>query len=202
MPFLVAAAGITAAVAFLGIPWLTVPVAVLAFFVFWFFRDPERNSPLDDRLILSPADGKIVGVEEVSEDRFLKDRAVRVSIFLNVFNVHVNRVPCAGRILNIAYQPGRFLMAQKPDASIQNEQNAVLLETPRGQKILFIQIAGLIARRILCWVKEGDVVKQGNRFGMIRFGSRTDLYLPLSAKVSVKPGDCVKGGLTVIGELT
>jgi phosphatidylserine decarboxylase len=202
LPFLIAAVILTAGVAVLGIDWLTVPVAMVALLVFWFFRDPERHGPENDRLVLSPADGTVVAIREMPEDRFLKENALRVSIFLSIFNVHVNRIPVGGRILAVAYQPGRFFMAHKDDASTDNEQNAVLLETERGEKILFVQIAGLIARRILCWVREGDSVKQGSRFGMIRFGSRTDIYLPLSAKVGVKPGDRVKGGLTVIGELT
>jgi phosphatidylserine decarboxylase len=202
LPFLVAAVILTVAVASLGIDWLTAPVAVVAVLVFWFFRDPERRGPENDRLILSPADGTVVAVREVSEDRLLKENALRVSIFLSIFNVHVNRIPVGGTIRAIAYQPGRFLMAHKDDASSANEQNAVLLETERGEKILFVQIAGWVARRILWWIREGDVVRQGSRYGMIRFGSRVDLYLPLTAKINVKRGDRVRGGLTVIGELT
>lgn len=201
LPFLIGAVTITVAVSLLKISWLTAVVGVLAALVFWFFRDPERSGPADEGVVLSPADGRIVGIEEISEDRFLKERAIRISIFLNIFNVHVNRIPCSGKIKEIAYQPGQFLMAHRSDASLKNEQNAMLLERSSGGKILFVQIAGWIARRIVCWKRPGDLVQQGERFGMIRFGSRTDIYLPLEAQIRVKVGDHVKGGLSVIGEI-
>ena len=200
-PFLIGATIIVVAISFLKIVWLTVGVGLLASLVFWFFRDPERSTQVDERLILSPADGRVVGIEEMSEDRFLKERTIRISIFLNIFNVHVNRIPCSGKIKEVFYQPGQFLMAHRKDASLKNEQNAILLERRSGGKILFVQIAGWVARRIVCWIVIGDQVRQGERFGMIRFGSRTDLYLPLETQVRVKVGDHVKGGLSVIGEI-
>lgn len=200
-PFLIGAALITLAVAALQITWLTLAVAVLALWVFWFFRDPERSIPSDEGLIVAPADGKIVDISEVQEDRFLKTRAIKVSIFLNIFNVHVNRVPCSGLILNIRYQAGKFLAASKALASKENEQNAVLLEMPSGVRVVFIQVAGLIARRIVCWAKKDDKVERGDRFGMIRFGSRTDLFLPLGTEIRVKLGDKVQGGSSIIGVL-
>ena len=197
-----AATVFTVAVSLLKIPWLTLGAVALALLVFWFFRDPERITPTGERLILSPADGRVVGITESDEPRFLKARAIQVSVFLSPLNVHVNRIPCSGRIREVAYRPGKFLSAQRDRASLENEQNAILLETGAGEKIVFVQIAGFLARRIVCWIKPGDPVKQGVRFGMIRFGSRMDLYLPLSTRLRVKAGDRVKGGLSVIGELS
>ncbi|MBI3995054.1 MAG: phosphatidylserine decarboxylase family protein [Nitrospirae bacterium] len=199
LPFLIGVTLLTVAVAFLKMAWLTVAVAALALQTFWFFRDPDRIIPADEGLIVSPADGKIIEITEAKEERFLKDRAIKVSIFLNLFDVHVNRIPCSGRIRGIHYQPGKFLAANKDLASTENEQNAIFLETPSGAQLVFVQVAGLVARRILCWVKEGDAVERGFRFGMIRFGSRTDLFLPLGTKLKVKPGQKVKGGSSIIG---
>ena len=198
-PFLAGATLLTLAVAAFQIPWLTFAMGLLALEVFWFFRDPERTIPSEEGLVVAPADGKIVDIAEVQEDRFLKTRAIKISIFLNVFNVHVNRIPCSGVIQNIVYQPGKFFAANKALASTENEQNAVLLETPSGARVVFIQVAGLIARRIVCWAKKDDKVERGSRFGMIRFGSRTDLFLPLGTEIQVALGDKVKGGSSVIG---
>jgi len=201
LPFLIGVTLLTVAVAFLKMAWLTVAVAALALQTFWFFRDPNRIVPAGEGLIVSPADGKIIEVSEAKEERFLKDRAIKVSIFLNLFDVHVNRIPCSGRIRGIVYQPGKFLAANKDLASTENEQNAILLETPSGVKIVFVQVAGLVARRIVCWTKEGDEVERGARFGMIRFGSRTDLFLPLGTEIKVQLGQKVKGGSSIIGVL-
>jgi phosphatidylserine decarboxylase len=200
-PFLIGVVVLTVAVAFLNVIWLTIPMVVLALQVFWFFRDPDRIIPTGEGLIVSPADGKIIGLSDTKEERFLKDRAIKVSIFLNLFDVHVNRIPCAGRIRAIQYQPGTFLAANKDLASTQNEQNAILLETVSGAKVVFVQVAGLVARRIVCWLKEGDEVARGNRFGMIRFGSRTDLFLPPGTELNVRLGQKVKGGSSIIGVL-
>jgi phosphatidylserine decarboxylase len=199
LPFLIGVTILTAVVASFKIIWLTVVMGALALQTFWFFRDPDRIVPAGEGLIVSPADGKIIEVSEAKEERFLKDRAIKVSIFLNLFDVHVNRIPCSGRIRGIHYQPGTFLAANKDLASTQNEQNALLLETPSGSKLVFVQVAGLVARRILCWVKEGDAVERGFRFGMIRFGSRTDLFLPLGTEIKVRLGQKVKGGSSIIG---
>lgn len=185
----------------LNIPWLTGIGALLASGVFWFFRDPERIIPQGENLVVSPADGKILSITETEEHRFLKKKAKKISIFLNIFDVHVNRLPASGKILGITYQPGKFLPANKDLASKENEQNAVFLETESGHKMVFIQVAGLIARRILCWVKDEEQVTRGDRFGMIRFGSRTDIFLPLDTDIKVSPGDQVKGGSTIIGIL-
>ena len=172
---------------------------IALFYQFIFFRNPHRIVPQGEGLFVSPADGRIVAIQELYEDRFLKEKAVKISIFMNVFNVHVNRIPCQGTVQGTFYNPGKFLNAAKEKASLENEQNALVLETPKGQKILLIQIAGLIARRIVCWVQKGDRVEPGERFGVIRFGSRVDVFLPIGVDVRVNLGDKVKGGSTILG---
>jgi phosphatidylserine decarboxylase len=167
----------------------------LALFVLFFFRDPERRIPEDPSLLLSPADGRVVRVEEYSHPELGSRR--RISIFLSVFNVHINRFPMAGRITRIQYFPGRFLAAFRPEASQQNERNT--LEIQSGETLIQVtQIAGLIARRIVCWKKPGDAVARGERFGLIRFGSRVDLDLPKELEILVKIGDSLRGGRDVV----
>ena len=175
--------------------------ALLTFFCIWFFRDPKRKVPQEDGQLVSPADGKVVDISRVEENRFLNKPAIKVSIFLDVFNVHVNRVPTAGKIIDISYNHGKFLNAGFPKASLENEQNALIIETTSGKKIVCIQIAGLIARRIVCWSKQGDRMDRGERFGLIRFGSRVDLFLPTETEIRISVGDKVKGGETVLGLL-
>lgn len=200
-PFIGIAAGVTLLSASLGWTALAVGAALLTLFVSWFFRNPARVVPQGPNLVVAPGDGKVIAVEEEFEPRFLKDRSIRVTIFLNVFDVHINRVPCEGRVEDIQYQPGLFLVASRPDATIKNEQNAVMLTTSNGVKVLCVQVAGLIARRIVCWVSAGDRVRRGERYGLIRFGSRMDTFLPLGTAVKVAVGDRVKGGETILGEL-
>lgn len=173
----------------------------LTLFCLWFFRDPRRAVPQEAGLLVSPADGTIVDISKVEEGRFLKKPAIKISIFLNVFNVHVNRVPAEGKIVGIFYNAGRFFAANVPKASLENEQNAVVLEIPSGKRIVCIQIAGLIARRIVCWAKEGERLTRGERFGLIRFGSRVDLFLPVETEIQVALGAKVKGGETILGIL-
>ncbi len=175
--------------------------SLAAGFVISFFRDPERSIPPDERAVLSPADGKIIRIESCTEDRYLQGPAIKVSIFMSVFNVHINRVPLSGRIVETAYRPGKFVSANLDKASAANEQNALLLETLGGLRVLFVQIAGLIARRIVCWVKEGDSVERGHRFGMIRFGSRMDVYLPSNTQIHARLGQKAYGGQTILGYL-
>jgi phosphatidylserine decarboxylase len=175
--------------------------SLLTVFVISFFRDPERSIPAGDKAILSPADGKIIRLESCTEERFLKGPAIKVSIFMSVFNVHVNRIPLSGRIAEVAYRPGKFVSANLDKASATNEQNALLLEAAEGTKLLFVQIAGLIARRIVCWVRKGDPVERGRRFGMIRFGSRMDVYLPPNVQIQARLGQKVYGGQTILGYL-
>lgn len=174
---------------------------LLTFFVIYFFRDPERAIPTGEKAVLSPADGKVIKMEPCREDLFFKGPAIKISIFMSIFNVHVNRIPLTGRIVDCAYRPGKFFSANLDKASSANEQNALLIETADGARLLFIQIAGLIARRIVCWVEKGDRVERGRRFGMIRFGSRLDVYLPPTARVQARIGQKVAGGQTILGYL-
>jgi phosphatidylserine decarboxylase len=171
----------------------------LTVFVVAFFRDPERVVPVDPSSIVSPADGRVIKVERVTDFKFLKDEALKISIFMNLFNVHVNRAPAAAKVLKVIYNPGRFFNASHDKASMENEQNAVIAEGPTGRRFVFNQIAGLVARRIVCHAAEGDSLAKGERFGMIRFGSRLDVYLPVDCKVSVRPGERVKAGSSVLG---
>jgi phosphatidylserine decarboxylase len=183
--------------------------AVLALFCLWFFRDPERTPPAGEGLVLSPADGTVVDIEEVDEPDYLGGKALRVGIFLSVFNVHVNRSPLAGTVGHVKYRPGRFLAAFNEKASLENESNAIGLETAfkaadgKPLRVLVKQIAGIIARRIVCACQVSQGLMRGERFGMIKFGSRTELYLPVGSVpgLKVKIGDRVRGGLTVIGVL-
>lgn len=173
----------------------------LTLFIVWFFRNPERNIPSGKDLIVSPADGRIIGVSTGMEARILRKRLIRISIFMNLFNVHVNRIPCSGKVLEVSYNPGRFLSANRDKASLENEQNAVVLETTGGDQILFVQIAGLIARRIVCRLQKGEQVETGQRFGLIRFGSRVDVYLPADAAIKVSVGQKVKGGESILASI-
>jgi len=170
-------------------------------FTAWFFRNPSRVIPQQPNVVVASGDGKVIAVEEEFEPRYLKEKSIRVTVFLNVFDVHVNRMPCTGTIEGVSYQPGQFLVASKPEATLRNEQNAVMLKTTSGAKVLCVQVAGLIARRIVCWVGQGDSVLRGERFGLIRFGSRMDTFLPLGSHIRVAVGDRVKGGETIVGEL-
>lgn len=167
-------------------------------FTLYFFRDPERVIPEGECLIVSPADGKVVGIDSVENVPFIDGPAKRVSIFLSVFDVHINRSPIKGKIAYRHYTPGEFLAAFEPKASVRNEQNAIGIEDADGYRVLVKQIAGLIARRILCWKNPGDTVAAGDRFGLIRFGSRTEIYMPLDARIEVRLGQRVQGGATVI----
>ncbi|NKE69348.1 phosphatidylserine decarboxylase family protein [Candidatus Manganitrophus noduliformans] len=173
----------------------------LTLFCLWFFRDPRRSVPQAEGALVSPADGKIVDISRTEEGRFLNKPAIKISIFLNVFNVHINRVPVAGKVIGVFYNAGRFFAANVPKASLENEQNAVVLETPAGKRVVCIQIAGLIARRIVCWIQEGSVLNRGERFGLIRFGSRVDLFLPIETEIRVSMGQKVRGGETILGIL-
>ena len=200
-PFIGATAGITLIAGWLG--WISVAAIAgsLTLFVSWFFRNPARVIPQGPRLVVAPGDGKVLAVDEEFEPRYLKDRAVRISIFLNVFDVHINRIPCEGTIEDVQYQPGLFLVASKPGATLKNEQNAVMIKTVEEAKVLCVQVAGLIARRIVCWVNARDRAVRGERYGLIRFGSRMDTYLPIGTAIKVAVGDRVKGGETILGVL-
>jgi phosphatidylserine decarboxylase len=201
LPFVAGLAGATAVAGLAG--WLIPAGALgaLTLFTTWFFRNPSRTIPEDSGAIVAPGDGKVIAIEEEFEPRYLKEKSIRLSIFLNVFDVHVNRIPYAGTVEGIQYQPGCFIPANKPDACVRNEQNALMIKTPSGAKILCVQVAGLIARRIVCWVSPGDRVQRGERFGLIRFGSRMDTFLPVGTALRVSVGDRVKGGETILGDL-
>ncbi len=173
----------------------------LTLFVCWFFRDPDRSAPQEKNSFISPADGKVIIIEKQPECEYINDPCIKVSIFMNVFNVHVNRIPFDGTIKKVVYHPGKFMNASFDKASIHNERNALIIETAGNLKFAVVQIAGLIARRIVNYAKEGDVLKKGDRYGMIQFGSRLDLYLPVDFDVAVKLGDKTKAGTTIIGHL-
>jgi phosphatidylserine decarboxylase len=190
---------ITVALALSPLIWLAGVSGLLLLFVLNFFRDPERTIPTDERVIVSPGDGKVVEIVE-EKDALLDEPYRRISIFLNVFNVHVQRTPVGGRIERVQYNKGNFLNAASHKASLDNEQSSMIIHTGK-EKVLVKQIAGLIARRIVCWAKEGDNYSLGQRYGLIRFGSRVDLFLPLDAEVKVSLGDHVAGGSSIIGYL-
>ena len=179
--------------------WVTGLFAGLFLFVTWFFRDPERSIPEDPNAIVSAGDGRVVEIVQ-EKDPLLDGVYTRVSVFLNVFNVHVNRVPIAGKIQATRYNPGKFLNAASHKASLDNEQSAILLNNGHVT-ILVKQIAGLIARRIVCWAEEGDEYQRGQRFGLIRFGSRVDIFLPEGTDIKVEIGNIVSGGSSIIGYL-
>lgn len=201
LPFVAAAAAAAVLAGLAGWTILAVLAAALAAFSAWFFRNPRRTVPCAPGAVVAPGDGRVIAIDQDYEPRFLKDQALRISIFLNIFDVHVNRIPCDGTVEGIAYHPGRFVAANRPEAGLHNEQNALMIRTARGIRVLCVQVAGLIARRIVCWVTPGEAVACGQRFGLIRFGSRMDLFLPLGTRMHVAVGEHVRGGATLIGEL-
>ena len=199
-PFLAAALIVAVAVTvFAGWVW-SIAFWLVALFVLQFFRDPAREIPADASAILSPADGRVVTVER-AEDPFLKREALKFSVFMNVFNVHSNRSPVDGEVREAWYHAGKFVNAALSKASVENERNALWIRMPGGADVTCVQVAGLIARRILCYVKGGDPLTRGQRFGFIRFGSRVDVYLPPSAVPKVSVGDKVYAASTVLAQL-
>lgn len=202
IPFILTGIGLTCVFLILDLLVLAIPLAVLTSFIIFFFRDPERNLVNSEKAVLTPADGKIIAIERLANgDNRFPDTAVKLSIFMSVFNAHINRIPVGGRISQLTYHPGKFFSANLDKASLHNENNMVLLETDNREKIVLVQVAGLIARRIVCWVKAGDYVKAGQRFGLIRFGSRLEVYLPPDSTITVRKGEKVKAGQTIIGYL-
>ncbi|MBS1774527.1 MAG: phosphatidylserine decarboxylase family protein [Bacteroidetes bacterium] len=188
----------------LDIPWLLWPINVICFllwfWIIWFFRLPARNNTSNDNLYVAPADGKVVVIEETTETEYFKDKRLQVSIFMSPLNVHVNRCPIAGTVKYMKYHPGKYLVAWHPKSSTENERTTMVLSNNRTE-ILVRQIAGALARRICYYVKEGQQMKQNDEFGFIRFGSRVDIYFPVSTKIDVKIGDIVQGGVTVLGSI-
>jgi len=181
-------------------PIWSLPLWIITVFVVQFFRDPSRDVPPNERAVLSPADGRIIVIEK-TEDSYAKREALKISVFMNVFNVHSNRSPVDGKIEHVQYFPGKFVNADLDKASLTNERNAVIITTGENQQVTCVQVAGLIARRILCYVSAGEALKRGQRYGFIRFGSRVDVYLPLSAKPKVTVGDKVYATETILAEL-
>ncbi len=198
-PFIAIAVAAAAAVVWLaGVAW-SIPLWLVAVFLIQFFRDPPRQVRAGPRAIVSPADGRIVRVEAVRDPNTDSD-ALLISVFMNVFNVHSNRAPVDGVIERIQYRPGAFVHADLDKASERNEANAIVLRTSTGERISVVQVAGLIARRILCYVRAGDQLARGERFGFIRFGSRVDVYLPRFVRPMVAVGDSVHAGTSVLAE--
>ena len=200
IPFIGLSALATVVFALLQIKILAIAGLILTGFILYFFRDPERIIPVGDGLVVSPADGKVIEILDCTEPYFTNIKTKRVSIFMNVFNCHVNRSPIKGQVIDIKYKEGKFLPANKFKATVENEQAAILLSDKLERKVAVVQVAGLIARRILCLAEVGDELKRGERFGMIRFGSRLDLYLPLSSKILVDKGQKVVAGQSIIAK--
>ncbi len=189
---------------FADLYWLRWVVYVVSFLLFvtvlQFFRNPRRTFTNGENLIICPADGKVVVIEETEETEYFKDRRVQVSIFMSPVNVHINRHPIAGIVKFFKYHPGKYLAAWNPKSSTENERTTVVVEHANGASVLFRQIAGALARRIVWYVKEGDPAVQTDQFGFIKFGSRVDIFLPLGTKVNLELNQVVKGGITVLGE--
>lgn len=201
-PFIFASAFATAVFAILELTALAIICLVITFFICFFFRDPDRVIPSDEGAVVSPADGKVILVGTEENSPFFKGECIKVSIFMSIFNVHVNRIPHEGQVKTISYYPGKFFAANLEKASEQNEHNAVFIEATEGRSICIVQIAGLIARRIICMIHEDDLVVRGQRFGLICFGSRLDVYLPHDTNLNVAVGDRVKAGTSILGVLT
>jgi len=185
-----------------AVKWI---IYILSFFLFvtilQFFRSPSISIDTDETQVLCPADGKVVVIEETEETEFLKEKRIQLSVFMSPVNVHINRNPISGVVKYFKYNPGKYLVAWHPKSSTENERTTIVIENSAGVSVLFRQIAGALARRIVWYVKEGDVVEQGQQFGFIKFGSRVDVFLPLGSTVKVNIGDVVKGGKTVLAEL-
>jgi phosphatidylserine decarboxylase len=183
------------------INWLVYIICFVLFItILQFFRSPSRKWIQSDEHVICPADGKVVVIEETEEAEYFKDKRIQVSIFMSPINVHINRNPISGIVKFFKYHKGKYLVAWDPKSSTDNERTTIVIENKDGVPILFRQIAGALARRIVWYIKEGDEVKQGDQFGFIKFGSRVDVFLPLGTKINVKIGDTVKGGITVLGE--
>jgi phosphatidylserine decarboxylase len=198
-PLILSAAVLTLLVFLLGWTAIGVALLVVTIGVAAFFRDPERTIPAGDGLVVSPADGRVVTIAPVQGDALFADAVTRISIFLSPLDVHINRAPVAGRVDDVRYQAGKFFGAYKEDASRHNEQNALRIVDERERNWGVVQIAGAMARRIVCHSKAGDTLARGERFGLIMFGSRTDIYLPQGCRVEATEGQRVRGGVTIIG---
>jgi phosphatidylserine decarboxylase len=201
-PFIAFSAFVTLILAVLGYNFLALPALAITTFVLCFFRDPERIGPISDDALISPADGKVILIEKIIDDQYIQGQVYKVSIFMNVFNVHVNRIPVSGTVEKILYAPGKFYSADSDRGAMHNEHCTTILQTSSGHRLAFVQVAGLIARRIVCWLEAGDQVRRGERFGLIRFGSRVDLYIPTQTQLEIVIGQKVRAGETVLGYLS
>ncbi len=197
-PFIGFFAVITAAALLLLPAWTALFPFAITLFMAYFFRDPERSVPEGEASFVAPADGKVIVLQQVTESVFTKGKMLQISIFMSPLNVHVNRAPCDGKVDQVVHTSGRFLSAFKPEASVENENIAMTLDTKFG-RIVVRQIAGFVARRVVCWAKPGDSLKKGDRYGLIKFSSRVDIFLPASTVPNIKLGDNVRAGETVIG---
>ncbi len=197
-PFIIPTACLALLFLSLGFSGAGIFFVCLALFIVFFFRDPSREIPSDESLVISPADGKVVGIKKGVEEADGR-KVTQVSIFLSVFNVHINRTPISGEVTNISYNKGKFMAAFAEKASLLNEQNSVSIKN-KNMTVRVNQIAGLIARRIVCWVEKGQNLEKGERFGLIRFGSRVDIFLPETVDIKVSKGHKVVGGITIIGK--
>jgi phosphatidylserine decarboxylase len=200
-PFILGSLLATATFAIFGLYVLALFFLALTFFVCFFFRDPERVIPEEEGAVVSPADGKVVELGGVQEGDFAAEKMLKISVFMSIFNVHVNRIPYSGRVSDVIYYPGKFFSANLDKASRENERNVLSLEIGGGHKLIVVQVAGLIARRIICKIREGDRLSRGERFGMICFGSRLDVYLPPDTVPAVSLGDKVLAGTSILGRL-
>jgi phosphatidylserine decarboxylase len=199
-PFILIGVVLTGLFALLKWPFFAVLLGSLTLFVCFFFRNPKRQGQAEPEALVAPADGKIISIERIANHTLLQCSVTKVSTFMSVFNCHVNRIPFSGEVKSVSYHPGRFVVASFDKASEENERNSMVLADRAGRKIALVQIAGIIARRIVCYLKEGMEVEKGARLGMIRFGSRVDLFIPDSNfNLNVKKGDSVYAGLSVIG---
>ena len=199
-PFIIISVFITLFIWHLSNFWVALPFILISAFVIQFFRDPKRAIPSEANVVLSPADGKIIVIEEAT-DPYQNVQALKISVFMNVFNVHSNRAPVDGEVTHLQYFPGKFINADFDKASTENERNAIVIKMANGKSISVVQVAGLIARRILCYTRVGNLLARGDRYGFIRFGSRVDLYLPLSAKPLVSIGQKVSATETILAKL-
>ena len=201
-PFIAFAGFMTLIFAVLEYELIAIIGIVLTGFVVNFFRDPERIGPNEEDAFVAPADGKVILVEKVFDEKYLQEHAYKISIFMNVFDVHVNRLPFAGEVEKIIYSPGKFYAANSDQAALENENCAVVMSTTGNFRYAVVQVAGLLARRIVCWTEKGDTLERGARYGMIRFGSRVDIFLPQQVQIEVATGKTVKAGETILGYIS
>lgn len=199
LPFILPPAALAILFFLINLPIVGLVLAALVIFLAYFFRNPSRIAPDIDGAAVAPADGKVIEIKKETENNLLGGEVIKVSIFMSVLNVHINRMPMSGKITDILYKKGGFKPAFDHESSGKNEQNALIVQIDDGRQLAIVQVAGVIARRIVCWIRKGDMLQRGQRFGFIRFGSRIDCYFPVNFKVDVSPGQRVKGGETILG---